>query len=469
MKKALYKHKYIALFLVMLLSLPLMGLSCDKEQTVLQPVTLQYWGYDDRQKALDIILEDYNKTRPHVTVEYTQIDEEDYEEILLNALAENRGPDIFVIPNTYLKGYKAKIAPLEKEIQVSYINEEGSAFSESQKSMTLKKLNNDFLQIVYDTVVLDAEQEYDAEGIELPIGQKIYGLPLSIDTLALYYNTDLFANAGITEPPKTWNTFYNNVKTITKVNDNNRILQSAAGFGTSDNVKHFFDIVSVLMMQNGSIMTTKDGFTATFAQNPSTSDFLVSPGLRALEFYVGFALPYKDAYTWNEKMPDSLQAFIQGKTAMFIGYTKDREIIMKQAPKLPFDIASLPQVSGNKTINYANFDLEVVSKKSQNIDTSWDFIQFITKVDQLDKYLDIVKRPTPLKALVVNQQKDEDLEVFVSQLLTAKDWYKGYDTKEAKQVFMDMVDDVHIGKYESNQDALDNAAFMISQTLYPKE
>ena len=41
---------------------------------------------------------------------------------------------------------------------------------------------------------------------------KVYGIPLSIDTLALYYNKDHFREAGLVEAPATWNEFVTTVK-----------------------------------------------------------------------------------------------------------------------------------------------------------------------------------------------------------------------------------------------------------------
>ena len=56
------------------------------------------------------------------------------------------------------------------------------------KSLTLRDLKNNFVDSVYYDVVSS--------------DNKIYGLPLSSDTLVMYYNQDLFNNSGITEVPK---------------------------------------------------------------------------------------------------------------------------------------------------------------------------------------------------------------------------------------------------------------------------
>ena len=61
---------------------------------------------------------------------------------------------------------------------------------------------------------------------------QIYGLPLSLDTMAIYYNKDLLDRSSVPEPPKTWEEFAVAVKKITKYDkQTNKITQSGAALG----------------------------------------------------------------------------------------------------------------------------------------------------------------------------------------------------------------------------------------------
>ena len=44
---------------------------------------------------------------------------------------------------------------------------------------------------------------------------KMWGLPIDGETTGLFYRTDLFEAAGITEPPKTWDEFEADAATLT--------------------------------------------------------------------------------------------------------------------------------------------------------------------------------------------------------------------------------------------------------------
>lgn len=460
MKKSLIKI-VLALLIV---SFPLLGAACQNEQITLEPVTLEYWGTQDHEEALQSIIDGYHKTRPHVTINYTKFEPDVYEKRLLNALAEDRGPDIFTVPHTSLRNYTPKILPLPAELDVARVDENGVPYRKSEKSLTLKKTRNDYLDVIYNRIVLPY-QEVGEDGVLQPEEDRIFGLPLSMDTMVLYYNKDIFDNAGISEPPKTWFSFLDIVKRLTKKTEANRILQSAAALGTGNNVNYFFDLVSLLMMQNGTQMVTTDG-QVRFAQIPPGQDFENPPALNALQFYVDFASTFKESYTWNEKMPNSLTAFIQGRTAMYFGYADDYNVIKQKAAKLNVGITHMPQIQGNRVRNIGKFNVEVVSRKTSSPQEAWDFVGFMTRIDELTPYLEQVRKPTPLRALIVQQQKDDVLGIFADQLLTTESWYNGDNYNDAQDAFAQLLEDIHFGKYEYIQEAVNVAASRVGDNYF---
>ena len=321
------------------------------------------------------------------------------------------------------------------------------------KSLTLKDLKNNFVDIVYSDVVIDKD------GASL-----IYGLPLYVDTMAMFYNPDLLNNAGITEAPKYWNTqFQQAVKKLSKQNNKGSIIQSGVAMGGSDNIEKAADVLALLMMQNGSVMA--ENGTVMFHSIPPGSEKKYNPGLEALRFYTDFSSPAKEVYCWNSNLSNSLDLFAQGSLAMMFGYAYHIPIIKAKAPKLNFAIAKIPQIEGNtKQVNYANYWIETVSNKSKNVDIAWDFIQFATAAEQAQSYLTVAKKPTALRALVNKQIDDMEIGPFAEQVLTAQSWYHGKDSRAEEKAFNEMID-LSIKNPTQIDDIINETARKVQQTM----
>jgi len=282
--------------------------------------------------------------------------------------------------------------------------------------------------------------------------------------LALFYNKDLFNQAKIASPPKNWTEFQEAVKKLTKLDSKGNITKSGAALGTANNVERFFDLLSVIMMQNQTLMSDESG-TALFDKvPPNLAGRPVPPGEEALVFYTDFASPAKEVYTWNNDFGNSLDAFAAGKTAMFLGYSYHIPLLRVRAPKLNWATSRLPQIDGNE-VNFANYWVEVVSKKTKNPDAAWAFLQFAaTDKDEAKKYLARVKKPTALRELIALQSQDVELGAFAESVLTAKNWYKGANPRAAEDAFRDMINQVATGTLEVRE-AIRLATQKVNATL----
>lgn len=431
-----------------------------------KPVALEIWGTFDDQDAYSAIITDYKTAHPYANVVYKKLRPEEYEKELLNALAEDRGPDIFMIHNTWVKGYESKIATLPPTVTVAELVLKGTIKKEATYELHKKNTVSvrQFQSAFPDQVVRDAVLTTQGSGNTMT--QAIAGIPLSLDTMALYWNRDLLNAAGVSEPPKTWTDFQNAVKKMTKADAAAEIVQSGAGIGSNENVSRGTDILSLLMMQNGTVMTDEQGFPTFDRMPPGVGERAMPPGAEATVFYTDFANPNKEVYTWNDKQPNSLDAFVTGKAAMFLGYNYQLPTIRARAPKLKFGISPAPQIPGNPEKNFANYWLYSVSKKSKHVGLAWDFVQFMTTEKEAKKYLDVTKRPTALRSLISAQAEDLDLGVFVNQILTAESWYHGVDPAAADEAMGDLIDEVLAGA--KPMEALDTTVNRVAQTILPK-
>ncbi len=464
------RNKLFVIFLIFSFLLT-SGFGCkltDKEtQEAMKPITLNYWRVWDGPDAFEEILANYKKLHPFITINYRKLRYDEYEKELLDAMAEDRGPDIFSIHNTWLKKYQSKLAPLPAKITMAYPVTKGTIKKEiipelrTTRSINFKELKDNFIDIVYDDVVLIVEDKKTGESVK-----KIFALPLTIDTLAMYYNKDLLNNAGIVEPPDYWNKeFQQTVKELTKQDTKGQIIQAGVALGGSKNIERYSDILSVLMMQNGAVMIDENG-NIVFDKIPSAlRGQNYSPGLEALRFYTDFSNPAKEVYSWNSDLDNSLDMFITGKLALMFGYSYYLSTIKGRAPKLNFSIAKLPQIEDNiGNINFANYWVEAVSNKSKHINEAWDFIQFATKAEQVKTYLTKTKRPTALRALINEQIDDIDIGIFAEQLLTAKSWYQGVDSNAAELIMGEMIEAAISGE-EKIEKIISLGAQRVQQTI----
>lgn len=456
--------KKIAILSLLATSLMTAGFGCKitdpKTQAAMKPITLIYWRVFDDQDAFQDIINKYKALHPFITIEYHKLRYEEYEAALLNAMAEDRGPDIFSIQNTWLKKYQSKLVPLPENTTMAYpvvqgvIKKETVIELRTTNSLSLKELKDNFVDVVAHDVILN-------DG-------KIYGLPLSVDTLAMYYNKDLLNNAGISLLPQYWNKeFLQDIKKLTIQDPKKGLVQAGVAMGGSSNINRFTDILSVLMMQNGAVMMNENNQVTFNTVPPAGREAGYNPGLEALRFYTDFANAGKESYSWNNDLPNSLEMFMSGNLAIMFDYSYNLATIKTQAPKLNFSIAKLPQIEGTPptNINFANYWVETVSKKSQHPNEAWDFIQFITKEEQAKTYLAKAKKPTALRSLVPAQRADNEIGVFADEVLTAKSWYKGRDVQAAEAAIKEMVDAVVRNTGQKLQEIIDTAAARVQQTV----
>lgn len=430
-----------------------------------KPSTIDIWGVIDDGDVYAPVIADYRKLHPNLTINYRRLRLEEYESQLVNAIAEDRGPDIFLIHNDWTNKYLPKILPMPASTKVAYRVVTGTV----QKTETWElRTEPSLAPIAYknqyaDVIAKDLLRRVNVGTSEKAnFQEKILGVPISVDTMALYYNKDLLNAAGIPNPPETWGQFQEQTKKLVKRDGQGNILQAAAGIGTGANVERATDILTVLMQQNGAVMAAPDG-TPTFDRTPAGLDREVPPGQQALEFYTDFANPNKETYTWNATLPNALDMFVQGRSAFFFGYSFNLAQIRAQAPKLNLGITKLPQIEGNPVVNQANYWYWTVSKRTKNPEYAWNFLNYLAKSDHTKTVLDLSKHPAALKSLLAAQLADEDIGVFAAQVLTATSWYQGVNPKAMEAAFLELINTVVTGATMTNQ-ALRFAADKVAQT-----
>ena len=464
------KLKLFALFLLLPIVLSGCSLLGSGSNIKAEEITLEFWGVFDSSDAYKDIIAAYQIARPNIKINYKKLRWQEYEQELINAWAENKGPDIFMVHNTWVGAYQSKITPLPAKVQVPILVSEGGTFNRKTVTKVLSPkvpTTDQVKQIFVNTVWQDAVRD----------GQT-WGLPLSVDTLALYYNRDLLDASGVVEVPTTWEEMTNAVTQITRQDSEGNIVRSGVAMGGSNNIYRSADILALLMMQNGTQMVSSSG-KVTF-DDSSSYDSKYYPGERALDFYTDFAEPMKEVYTWNSDMPEATDAFIQGKLAMLFDYAYDLPYIRAQAPSLNFSVSAMPHINTDGTdavpgegVNLASYWLLTSAKQTEYIDEVWDFIMFATMnsytdsngqvVFQVENYLDSTSKPPALRSLLNKYRQKSNMQPFVSQVLSAENWYFGQDFAYAEKIFDQIISNIITGSMNIKE-ALRFAAQAIQNT-----
>lgn len=387
-------------------------------------VTLVFWGVEDPPVVIQKLTEGYTATHPGVKIMYQQFDTASYRAELINALAAGKGPDIFMIGNRSLPREKEKLAPVGAEV------------------FPLVKLRDLFPQVV--------EEDFTSGG-------EVYALPLSLDTLALFYNKDLFDKAGIVGPPTTWQEFQSDIGLLRTVTATGQLDRMAAAIGGSKKtIPHGVDMLSTLMLQNGTQMIDARGTRATFASNP---------GLVAFNFYLQFANAGSPHYTWNDNQANAFESFAAGKTAMVFGYKSDLDAIREKNPYLNLRVAQLPQPAGNeKEVDYARYWGLAVSRQSPASKVAWDFVvTTATSLNLLPDYLNTTHRLPALLSYLDFEKTQPDFRVFAHEALNARSWYQA-DDEAVQNILNTAIQSVLTGK-NTPERALAQAEEQVSQLM----
>jgi len=190
-----------------------------------------------------------------------------------------------------------------------------------------------------------------------------FGLPITVTSRAMYYNKDLFKQAGISAPPTTWEELKKDAAAI-------RALGSDIyGFGVQgkdvDTSTYFY----YFLWGNGGDVLSTDG---------TRPGFNGREGQEALNFIRGMMdedLTQPDPVNTDRNL--LMDLFRDGKLGMVITPPMLSTKLAKEAPSLNYGLAPIPYHTNPITI--AAQDSLILFKQSteQQKEAAWKFINFL--------------------------------------------------------------------------------------------
>lgn len=375
-----------------------------------EEITLRLWASSEDEKALREVISRYERRHKNVRVELSLQPQGNYGSALDAAEKAGVTPDLYLQSTDRILRHPEKLALAPKRL------------------IKADRIRRDFIPAVSETLLREGA---------------LYGLPLSVDNLALYYRKSILSESG-QKPPGTWNELLTSVPKLSQKNGLS-INRAAVSIGTPL-TDPGMSLVQVLMAQNGVAL----GDLATWTGADRTGYY---PGVKALDFFTSFANPQKSSYTWSDTLGSPQDAFAAGRTAMLIGPSSLQASLSSVGADL--GVSPLPAIRSDRPYNQASFRAYVVGVGSPNVYVAWDFLKFATSERELGRYLESSGRLSPRVDLARSQSRDGKRDAFASQLGVSHSWrLAAYP--ETAQALQAAVTDVLTGKQTSLQ-ALEQA------------
>lgn len=366
--------------------------------------TVILWGTAP-SNIIDPLLTEFNKDKTY-SVRYVRKSAQTFDQDLLEAIAIDKGPDLFLLPDDLAFKYRNKIYP------IPYTN------------YPLVNFKNNFAT---------------AGEIFLTNGG-ILALPISIDPLMLYYNRTMLDSNNIIYPPVYWDEFSSFVKTFTKKDENQQIKQSAFALGQYSNISHAKHIISTLFMQTGnSIVEEKQGiFRSTLDDLGKNKTNTTS----SLDFYTSFSDPLKPNYSWNKSLPLSIDAFSKEDLAFYFGFASDLRTLLNKNPNQDFQVAQIPQIRNTDfKLTSAKVTGIAISSFSKKRETSLVAAMELSSSQFTEGYSFGQYIPPARRDLLAKNRSDSYFPIFYSSALFARAWMDP-SLIDTNNIFRAMIDEV---------------------------
>lgn len=308
-----------------------------------QPKTLTYWASNQGasleadKKVLQPELDKFEK-RTGIKVKLEVVPWGDLLNRILTATTSGQGPDVLNIGNTWSASLQAS----------------GALLPWDEKNFDAIGGKDRFV-----------DSALGSTGAE---GQDPAAVPLYSMAYALYYNKKMFADAGVKQPPTTWDEL---VETGKKLSKDGKWALGAEGSNLSNNIHQVF----VLGKQHGADFFTADG----------KPDFTSDGAVAAVKQYVDLMAkdkiiaPGNAEYAQNQSLSD----FAKNKTAMVLWQTASATFTSQGMDESEWGVVPAPVQSGkpgqgtgvNSMVAGINM---AVFGNTKNLDGAKDFVKFMT-------------------------------------------------------------------------------------------
>lgn len=326
------------------------------------------WAMGTEGELLPDFVAEFEKANPEANVEVTAIPWDAAHNKIQTAIAGGNTPDMAMMGTTWMADFSDDFATVPTDLETS-----------------------DFFPGALSTT---------------ESGDRAVGMPWYVDTRVLYYRTDLAEQAGWDKAPATWDELQQMAKD----------MQSKAGADFGIRLPagpDAFQGTLWMPWSNGAELTSGDAWTLDTPQM-----------LEAYEYYQSFFTDKIADANADVSAGAQENSFVDGSTPMLIDGPFMRGSLATVGGE-GFDdkyaVANLPAQGGN-SISFSGGANLVVFEDSENTDGAWKLAQWLGQADTQAAWFE-ASGDLPAAQSAWDEPalaKDEDLQVFGTQLETAK-------------------------------------------------
>ncbi len=370
--------------------------------------TLTIWTVQGNEEAVKLVGDIYRQKHPLARIKIVPISQQAIEFKTLYALASQQGPDIWIMPNEWMELHRSKLVAAPNNSLDIGINSYQRKRNKEEPKPTWPAKGRTNQQVItqdYGPIVAN----------DVIANNQVWGVPLNMDSLALFYD-----KTKINPAPSTWRDVVELTKKFTIRDGSGKVTRSAVALGDTQAVAHSIDVLSALMLQNGTDMVDEQGNLATFniSQTGATP-----PGTNAVDFYTSFTEPNRETYTWDSSFGPSLAALKQGKTMMAFGYLSDLPSFGTIGTST-IGVAPLPQTNPDDPKTYGQYLVAGVTKQAKKPTAAWEFVSLFANPDASEAYASSL-RAVPARIDVAKRMKLGPQYVpFQEQVAYVTNWPK---------------------------------------------
>ena len=339
-----------------------------------EEVKITVWSLDRDIQPAPNLIKDFNNLKTGITVEYRQIQFDDVVSEAMRAYSTGQAPDIIAVDNPEHVLFSSRGAFL------------------------------DLTDMIAQSSVIKPDNYYPGPLKSVMWKERYFGVPKATNTIALYYNKDMFRAKGLDpdKPPQTWDEL---VDTARKLSDPAKNVYGIT-FSAKANEEGTFQFLPWAQMGGGGY------------------DKINAPGaVKALEIWktiIDEKLASRDTLTRSQW--DSTGTFNSGNAAMAISGPWELDRMVKEA-KFDWGVAllPLPETGSKRSSAMGDFNWAIFSKTQHPKEAFKVLEYFVSQDNRMFKDFGQLPARSDLAIPSTGQPlKDAALKVFQEQLRYAQ-------------------------------------------------